>query len=58
MRISIESRHLCDIIVLAPEAFVDERGLFMEVFRADRCNGGDPESACNPSKKTCDKKGQ
>lgn len=31
----IESRHLGEIIVLAPEILEDERGFFMETFRAD-----------------------
>ena len=36
MEIRIESRHLSDVIVLAPEVFQDERGFFMEVYRADQ----------------------
>lgn len=36
MEIRIESRHLGDIVVLAPEVFEDERGFFMESFRADQ----------------------
>lgn len=36
MEIRIESRHLGDIVVLAPEVFEDERGFFMEAFRADQ----------------------
>ena len=36
MRIIVESRPLHDIAVLVPEAFEDERGFFMEVFRADQ----------------------
>lgn len=35
MQIRIESRHLGDVAVLAHEVFEDERGFFMEVFRAD-----------------------
>jgi dTDP-4-dehydrorhamnose 3,5-epimerase len=37
MPIRIESRHLGDIAVLASEVFEDERGFFMEVYRADQC---------------------
>jgi len=36
MEIRIESRHLGDLAVLASEVFEDERGFFMEVFRADQ----------------------
>jgi dTDP-4-dehydrorhamnose 3,5-epimerase len=37
MRITIESRHLNGIIVLThPDVFEDERGFFVEVFRADQ----------------------
>jgi len=36
MKLEIESRHLGDICVLAPEVFQDERGFFTEVFRADQ----------------------
>ena len=35
MRIRIESRHLGEVVVLAPEVFRDERGFFSETFRAD-----------------------
>jgi dTDP-4-dehydrorhamnose 3,5-epimerase len=35
MKIGIESRHLGQVCVLAPEAFQDDRGFFTEVFRAD-----------------------
>jgi dTDP-4-dehydrorhamnose 3,5-epimerase len=35
MKIEIESRHLGDVCVLAPEVFQDDRGFFTEVFRAD-----------------------
>ena len=34
MNIRMESKHLGDIVVLVPEAFEDERGFFMETFRA------------------------
>ena len=36
MNIRIESRALDDIVVLVPEIFEDERGFFMETFRADQ----------------------
>jgi dTDP-4-dehydrorhamnose 3,5-epimerase len=36
MQIRIESRHLGDAAVLASEVFEDERGFFMEVYRADQ----------------------
>jgi dTDP-4-dehydrorhamnose 3,5-epimerase len=36
MRIRIESRHLGDVVVLVPEVFEDERGYFMETFRAEQ----------------------
>lgn len=36
MEIRVESVHLRDIVVLVPEAFEDDRGFFMEVFRADQ----------------------
>jgi len=36
MQIHIESRHLGEIVILVPEAFEDERGFFMEVYRADQ----------------------
>jgi dTDP-4-dehydrorhamnose 3,5-epimerase len=36
MELKIESRHLGDICVLAPQVFQDERGFFTEVFRADQ----------------------
>ena len=36
MKIRIESRHLGEITLLAPEVFEDERGFFMETFRADQ----------------------
>lgn len=36
MGFQIESRHLGEIVVLAPQVFADERGFFMETFRADQ----------------------
>jgi len=36
MPLTIESRHLNGVVVLVPEVFEDERGYFLEVFRADR----------------------
>lgn len=36
MQIKIESKHLNDIVVITPEVFEDDRGFFMEVFRADQ----------------------
>jgi len=36
MQIKIESEHLNGLKVLVPEVFEDERGFFMEVFRADQ----------------------
>jgi dTDP-4-dehydrorhamnose 3,5-epimerase len=36
MQIRIESRHLVDVVVLAPEVFEDSRGFFMETFREDQ----------------------
>ncbi|MGE5341076.1 MAG: dTDP-4-dehydrorhamnose 3,5-epimerase [Candidatus Omnitrophota bacterium] len=36
MQIKIESEHLNGIVVLAPGVFEDERGFFMEAFRADQ----------------------
>jgi dTDP-4-dehydrorhamnose 3,5-epimerase len=35
MKMTIESRHLDDIVVLQPKVWEDERGFFMESFRAD-----------------------
>lgn len=32
----VESRHLEDIAVVVPKAFRDERGFFVEVYRADQ----------------------
>jgi len=39
MELRIESRQLGDICVLAPQIFQDDRGFFMEVFRADQFKG-------------------
>ncbi len=36
MQVKIESQHLNGIVVLVPDVFEDERGFFMEVFRADQ----------------------
>ena len=36
MQITIESRHLHDIVVVVPEIFQDGRGFFSETFRADQ----------------------
>lgn len=36
MQIKIESEHLNGLVVLAPEVFEDERGFFMETYRADQ----------------------
>jgi len=36
MDIRIEARHLGDVVVLVPEVFEDERGFFMETYRADQ----------------------
>jgi dTDP-4-dehydrorhamnose 3,5-epimerase len=36
MKISIDSRHLGEIVVLKSERFADARGFFMEVFRRDQ----------------------
>jgi dTDP-4-dehydrorhamnose 3,5-epimerase len=36
MDIRIESRHLDGVVVLVPQVFEDERGFFMETFRADQ----------------------
>jgi dTDP-4-dehydrorhamnose 3,5-epimerase len=35
MELKIESRHLGEVCVLAPQVFQDQRGFFTEVFRAD-----------------------
>jgi dTDP-4-dehydrorhamnose 3,5-epimerase len=36
MQVRIESKHLNGIAVIAPEVFRDDRGFFMETFRADQ----------------------
>jgi dTDP-4-dehydrorhamnose 3,5-epimerase len=36
MQLRIESTHLDGIVVIVPEVFEDDRGFFMEVFRADQ----------------------
>ncbi len=36
MKLCIESRHLGDVVVITPEVFEDDRGFFMETFRADQ----------------------
>ena len=36
MQIKIESAHLGEIIIVAPEVFEDARGFFMETYRADQ----------------------
>jgi len=36
MQIKIESRHLGDVVVLAPDVFEDERGFFLEAYREDQ----------------------
>jgi dTDP-4-dehydrorhamnose 3,5-epimerase len=36
MQISIESRHLGDVVVIVPGVFQDSRGFFSETFRADQ----------------------
>jgi dTDP-4-dehydrorhamnose 3,5-epimerase len=36
MLITIESRHLDDVVVLVPDIFKDDRGFFSETFRADQ----------------------
>lgn len=36
MQIKVESEHLNGIVVLVPEVFEDERGFFIEAFRADQ----------------------
>lgn len=35
MPLKIESRHLGEIVVLAPQVFADDRGYFMETYRED-----------------------
>ena len=36
MAFVVESRHLEDIVVIVPKAYCDERGFFVEVYRADQ----------------------
>ena len=36
MQLKIESRHLGEVVVIAPEVFQDERGFFLEAYRADQ----------------------
>ena len=36
MAFVIESRHLGDVVVVVPQVFFDERGFFMEIYRADQ----------------------
>ncbi len=36
MQLKIEARHFRDVVVLVPEIFKDERGFFLEAFRADQ----------------------
>ena len=36
MQLRIASRHLNGVVVVVPEVFEDQRGFFMEVFRADQ----------------------
>ncbi len=36
VQMQIESKHLGDALVLAPEVFEDDRGFFMEVYREDQ----------------------
>jgi len=36
MQVKIASRHLNGLVVLDPDVFEDERGFFIEVFRADQ----------------------
>lgn len=37
--LKIDSRHLAEVVVIAPQVFEDERGYFMETFRADQFKG-------------------
>jgi dTDP-4-dehydrorhamnose 3,5-epimerase len=39
MAFELQSRHLEDVIVLVPKAFGDDRGYFMETYRADQFRG-------------------
>ena len=36
MKITVEAKHLNGLVVVRPELFEDERGFFMEVYRADQ----------------------
>src|SRR6267143_3947558 len=36
MALRIESRHLNDVVVIVPQVYEDERGFFMEAYRADQ----------------------
>jgi len=36
MKLSIESRHLGEVVVVVPEMFKDDRGFFTEVYREDQ----------------------
>lgn len=36
MQLKVESVHLGDVVVVVPEIFEDDRGFFMETFRADQ----------------------
>lgn len=36
MRLEIESRHLNGLVVIVPEVFQDDRGFFLEAYRADQ----------------------
>ena len=36
MQVKIESTHLGEVVIVAPEVFEDERGFFMEIYRADQ----------------------
>jgi dTDP-4-dehydrorhamnose 3,5-epimerase len=36
MQIRIESTHLGEVVIVAPDVFEDERGFFMETYRADQ----------------------
>lgn len=36
MQLRIEAKHLGDIVVVAPQVFGDDRGFFLEAFRADQ----------------------
>src|SRR3974390_1562629 len=36
MQVRKESSHLGEIVIVAPEVFEDERGFFMETYRADQ----------------------